>query len=145
MNRNYKFGTSSMKHLSTVAIPLRLVCMNAQQLANHANSSIYIPDWGYSCGLRTAKEQAKLYTIGRTKEGSIVTNADGYINLSKHQSGNAIDMFAYVDGKASYKQEHLSVIAALHLQAAMELGVSLEWGGLFNSVNDSPHIELHGV
>lgn len=83
-----------------------------------------IPGYG---GLRTSEDQYKLYTDG-------LSNCDGYKKMSYHQSGKAFDIYAYVDGKASWETKHLLPIAR-HLQkVAMEcFGVELEWGGEFLS------------
>ena len=48
--------------------------------------------------LRTKAEQDALYAQGRTKPGSIVTNAPGASYSSYHQWGTAFDIFR-ADGK----------------------------------------------
>jgi len=93
-----------------------------------------IPSTG---GYRVEAEQAKLFTAGLSK-------CDGRVNKSKHQTGRAVDVFAYVDGKASYNTEHLAMVAAAMLQAASQLGIELKWGGHFKSFLDMPHFELGG-
>lgn len=93
-----------------------------------------IPSTG---GYRVEAEQAKLFTAGLSK-------CDGRVNRSKHQTGRAADVFAYVDGKASYNTEHLAMVAAAMLQAASQLGIKLKWGGHFKSFSDMPHFELGG-
>jgi len=93
-----------------------------------------IPSTG---GYRVEAEQAKLFTAGLSK-------CDGRVNRSKHQTGRAADVFAYVDGKASYNTEHLAMVAAAMLQAASQLGIKLKWGGHFKSFLDMPHFELGG-
>ena len=75
-------------------------------------------------GIRTAKRQKELFDKG-------VSKADGVINLSNHQSGDALDFYAYVDGKASWQSHHLAMVAAAHLQAASMLGVKINWGGFW--------------
>ena len=85
-------------------------------------------------GVRSAEFQNSLY-----KEG--LSMCDGYEKLSNHQTGNALDFYAYVDGKASWEHEHLAQVACAFLQAANELGVKLKWGGLFQSFTDMPHVE----
>ena len=86
-------------------------------------------------GLRSDSVQFGLYKAG-------VSKADGIRNRSNHQDGQALDVFAYVDGKASWKVEHLAQIAAAFLQAAIELDVKIKWGGFFNSFTDMPHFEM---
>jgi len=91
-----------------------------------------IPSTG---GLRTTEDQAKLFADG-------VSKADGVNNKSYHQTGKAVDVYAYVDGKASWDKGHLSLIATSMLQAAAQLGYKLEWGGLWKSWQDYPHFEI---
>ena len=86
-------------------------------------------------GMRSAEEQFELFKIGRSK-------ADGYKKLSRHQTGLALDFYAFVDGKASWDKEHLAMVACAFLQAASILGYQLEWGGLWRSFQDYPHVQL---
>ena len=86
-------------------------------------------------GVRTAERQYELFKDKKSK-------ADGYKKLSKHQSKKALDVFAYVDGKASWNTEHLAMIAAAMMQAASILGYQLEWGGLWKNFSDMPHFQL---
>tara|TARA_R110002095_G_scaffold22086_1_gene23874 strand:+ start:956 stop:1345 length:390 start_codon:yes stop_codon:yes gene_type:complete len=91
-----------------------------------------IPSTG---GLRTTEDQAKLFEEG-------VSKADGVNNKSYHQTGKALDVYAYVDGKASWDKLHLATIAAAMLQASSQLGYELKWGGLWKSWQDYPHFEI---
>lgn len=91
-----------------------------------------IPEYG---GLRTQDEQHKLFTKGLSK-------ADGLYSKSKHQSGLAFDVFAYVDGRATWDIFYMSQVACAILQAANTLGYKLSWGGLWESFIDTPHFEL---
>ena len=75
-------------------------------------------------GIRTAERQKELFDDGFSK-------ADGVINLSNHQLGDALDFYAYVDGKASWQSHHLAMVAAAHLQAASMLGIKINWGGFW--------------
>jgi len=94
-------------------------------------------DFGHPehAGLRTADEQKALYDEG-------VSKCDGTRNKSYHQSGKALDVYAYVDGRASWETEHLAMVACAFLQAASILGYQLEWGGLWPW--DKPHFQLIG-
>jgi len=91
-----------------------------------------IPEYG---GIRTDLEQHILFAEGKSK-------ADGVIKKSYHQTGEALDFYAYVNGRASWEEDHLTVIAAAHLQAASILGYGLEWGGFWESnklINGIPY------
>ena len=91
-----------------------------------------IPEYG---GIRSALEQRELYNDGKSR-------CDGYKDRSRHQSGEALDFFAYVNGRASWAEYPLSVVAAAHLQAASMLGHKLRWGGLWKKFEDLCHVEM---
>jgi len=86
-------------------------------------------------GVRTAQRQSELYLSG-------VSKADGFLKESKHQSGKALDVYAYVDGKASWETKHLSMVACAMLQAASMLQYKISWGGLWDNFIDMPHFQL---
>lgn len=88
---------------------------------------------GSTAGVRTPSEQNKLFIHGKSK-------CDGYEIKSYHQSGRALDFYAYVDGNASWERSHLAEVACSFLQAASQLGYKVEWGGLWPW--DAPHIQL---
>lgn len=94
-----------------------------------------IPQHG---GKRTPDEQNLLF-----KQIPKVTNADGFIKKSYHQSGDAFDIFAYVDRRASWDIKHLTAIAR-HLQkiAKEKYNIKLTWGGDFRSFKDLPHFQI---
>jgi peptidoglycan L-alanyl-D-glutamate endopeptidase CwlK len=98
---------------------------------------ITVVDFGIpgSGGLRTAEEQRALFVAMKSK-------CDGYDKLSRHQSGKALDFYAYVDGHASWEEKHLAMVAAAFLQAAAMLGYKLKWGGLWKGFKDMPHVQL---
>ena len=126
---SYSFSKNSIKHMSGVHPDLI-------KLANRAIEISFI-DFGvpYSGGIRTDEQQNSLFKAGASK-------ADGYIRKSKHQSGLALDFFAYVDGRASWKKDYLTIIAAAFMQAAIELDIKIVWGGWWTSFPDYPHIQL---
>lgn len=92
-----------------------------------------IPSTG---GLRTAELQNQLYKDGKSQ-------LDGYKKKSYHQTGKAFDIFAYVDGKASWDRGQLTAIAR-HIQkvAKEEFDVDLEWGGDWKGFVDMPHFQI---
>jgi len=88
-------------------------------------------------GRRTVEQQQALYAAEKS-------NADGIVKQSKHQTGKALDVFAYVDGKASWDKGDLAQVAAAFLQAANVLGYQISWGGLWVSFPDYPHFQITG-
>ncbi len=91
-----------------------------------------IPEYG---GLRDKAEQNDLFKRKLSK-------ADGYDKSSIHQSGNAFDIYAYINGGASWDKLYLTTVAAAILQASSLLGYKLSWGGLWSNFIDLPHFQL---
>ena len=125
----FKLGKNSINNMA--GIDGRLIDI-ADVAITLSNIDFGIPSSG---GLRSEADQAKLFADG-------VSKADGVSNKSYHQSGKALDVYAYVDGKASWDKLHLALIAAAMLQASAQLGHELKWGGLWKSWQDYPHFEL---
>ena len=93
-----------------------------------------------AAGVRTAKEQADLYAIGRTKPGHIVTYKDGLKFKSNHQPhsdnlGHAVDCAFVGEDPFGEKQPW-----DLYGKAAIQEG--LIWGGSWKTLVDRPHVEL---
>lgn len=88
-------------------------------------------DFGITEGLRTKERQALLVADGKSQTMN-----------SKHITGRAVDVVAYVDSKVSWDKEHYITISKAFKQAAKELNVPIRWGGDFKSFFDGPHFEL---
>jgi peptidoglycan L-alanyl-D-glutamate endopeptidase CwlK len=98
-----------------------------------------------SGGIRTQGEQNILFQKGLSK-------CDGFNDLSYHQSGNALDFYAYVNGGASWDKVHLALVAGVIMSTANRLKRSgkinsiIKWGGDFGSDNhhgwDYPHFQV---
>lgn len=82
-------------------------------------------------GLRTLTRQKALHLRGATTT----------LN-SRHLSGHAVDLAAFVDGELSWDWDHYHKIAKAVKQAAKELDVDVEWGGDWKSFPDGPHWQL---
>lgn len=86
-------------------------------------------------GTRTYAEQDALYEQGRTKPGSIVTNARaGYSN---HNFGLAFDLTIFSNGKPVWESPEYKTLGSI----GKSLG--LIWGGDWSTIEDDPHFELH--
>ena len=86
---------------------------------------------------RTVAEQDALYAQGRTKPGSIVTNAPGSSYSSYHQWGTAFDIYRN-DGKGAYNETG----RFFERVGAIGVALGLEWGGNWKSIVDKPHFQL---
>jgi len=126
---SYKLGANSLNNRA--GVDPRLIEISDLAISI-SNIDFGIPNTG---GLRSTEDQAALFTSG-------VSKADGRTNKSYHQTGKALDLYAYVDGKASWDTIHLALAASAMLQASAQLGYKLKWGGLWKSWQDMPHFEL---
>lgn len=125
----FQFSQRSLDRMEGIDQKLKDIAHKAIEISR---IDFGIPEHG---GKRTSEEQQQLYKDGKSK-------VDGYHKWSRHQYGEALDVYAYVDGKASWETEHLALVATAMLQAASELGYALEWGGLWKSFQDMPHFQL---
>ena len=74
-------------------------------------------DFGVIYGMRSAAEQQKLFDSGKSQTLK-----------SKHLTGDAVDLMAYVDGKASWELNLYDDLADAMKWAATEKGVKIRWG-----------------
>lgn len=126
---NFNFSKRSHDRMVTADPRLTEIALLAIKISK---VDFGIPEFG---GKRTHMEQRELFDRRASK-------CDGTRIKSKHQSGLALDVYAYIDGKASWDIVHLTSVAVAMLQAANTLGYKLSWGGLWTSFQDMPHFEL---
>lgn len=74
-------------------------------------------DFGVVQGMRTVEEQRRLVARGASKTMA-----------SKHLVGRAVDLMAYIDGRASWELNLYDDVADAMKAAAAETGVKLRWG-----------------
>lgn len=88
-------------------------------------------DFGISEGLRTPARQAALVQSGASQT-----------QRSRHLTGHAIDVVAYVAGEVRWDWPLYEIIAKAMKLAALDLRVPIEWGGDWTSLKDGPHFQL---
>lgn len=88
-------------------------------------------DFGVTEGLRTEERQKELVSKGLSQTLK-----------SKHLTGHAVDVVAFVDGKVTWEKEFYHKIANAMKKAADNQGTKIRWGGEFKSFFDGPHFEL---
>lgn len=132
----YSFSQNSLKRLSTAHPDL-------QEIMEEAIRRTPI-DFGISHGHRTPQEQLQLFLHGRLDNEQIVTYRDGYNKKSKHNEkpSHAVDVYAFVNGRASWEETHLREIASVVKAVAREKGIAIAWGGDWTRFKDLPHFEL---
>lgn len=126
--QNHSFSKSSQAKLETCHHDLILVMQLALKYSKH--------DFGISEGVRDIETQKKYLEKGKstTLKSRHLANNDGF--------SEAVDIYAFVEGKATWEPKYLRKIAASVFRAAQELGVHIEWGGHWQSFVDMPHFEL---
>lgn len=134
----YQFGTTSKNRLNTCHDDLIKVLTAAIAL-----SPI---DFGIAEGHRSLDRQKQLFGEGKSR-------IDGITKKGKHNYSPslAVDVYAFVNGKASWNEKELCLIAGVILSVAANYGIKLRWGGnwdgdgqIISDQNfiDLPHFEL---
>jgi len=80
---------------------------------------------------------------GVTRQKELVAKGLSQTMRSRHLTGHAVDLAAIVGGTVNWDWEHYEKIADAMLTAGAELGVPITWGGLWTTLKDGPHFELH--
>lgn len=88
----------------------------------------------FTCTLRTASEQDKLYARGRTVPGKIVTQTRGGESL--HNYGVAFDVCPVIAGRAVWNDASL-----FNRLGRIGRSLGLEWGGDWRKFPDKPHFQ----
>jgi peptidoglycan L-alanyl-D-glutamate endopeptidase CwlK len=120
---SYRLGNRSKERLEGVHPDLVAVVERAIELTK--------VDFTVLEGMRTLDRQKKLVEKG----------ASTTLN-SRHLTGHAVDLGAYVDGEVRWDWPLYHKIAEAMKQAALELKVDMDWGGDWKSFPDGPHYEL---
>jgi peptidoglycan L-alanyl-D-glutamate endopeptidase CwlK len=125
----FVLGSGSRRELEGVHPDLVAVVERAIELTEQ--------DFTVHSGLRTAEEQAALHKRGASQR-------DGYKRKSEHQAqasgyGHAVDLVPYIEGKLRWEWKPIYKIAAAMRDAAVEKGLRLRWGGVWDrDLNDIP-------
>lgn len=119
----YVLGARSMQRLAGVHPDLIAVVKRAIQITE--------VDFTVLEGLRTLARQSELVKAGASKT-----------MRSRHLTGHAVDLGAWVAGEVRWDWPLYHYIAGAMKQAAAELGVAIVWGGDWVTFKDGPHYEL---
>ena len=120
---SYRLGNRSKERLEGVHPDMVAVVERAIELTEI--------DFTVLEGLRTLERQKTLVARG----------ASTTLN-SRHITGHAVDLGAYVDGEVRWDWPLYNKIAEAMKQAALELKVDMDWGGDWKSFPDGPHYQL---
>ena len=122
----YHLGTKSLAELKGVHPDLIKVVERAIQLTAQ--------DFSVIDGLRTLEEQKRYVASGASKTLD-----------SRHLTGHAVDLAAYINGQARWEIVPLCDIAEAMRMAARELKMPIRWGGCWDELltaSDAPPEEM---
>ena len=127
MSGKFIFSRRSEKNLEGVKPQLVAVVRRALELTE--------VDFGITEGLRSKYRQKQLVAEGKSQTMN-----------SRHLTGHAVDVVAYVGSQVSWEWPLYEKIAAASRQASRELNIPVEWGGDWKTLKDGPHFQLpHGA
>ena len=105
----FTLSQRSLGRLDGVKQPIHTVVTTAIGLTN--------VDFGVICGLRTEEEQAELVARGASQTMK-----------SKHLTGDAVDLMAYIGSRGSWELNLYDDIADAMKEACIKEGVGIRWG-----------------
>lgn len=119
----YKLGLRSKMRLRGVHPDLVKVVKRAIEITD--------VDFTVLEGLRSERRQRQLVRKGASRTMN-----------SRHLTGHAVDLGAYVGGRVRWDWPLYHKIAKAMKKAARELKIPVEWGGDWRSFKDGPHWQL---
>ena len=119
----YQLGKRSRQRLAGVHPDLRAVVERAIQISE--------VDFTVLETLRTTERQRRLVAAGSSTT-----------MRSRHLTGHAVDLGAWVDNDVDWSWPLYYKIADAMKQASQELDIPIEWGGDWTSFKDGPHFQL---
>lgn len=118
----FKLSKRSVEKLQGVHDDLVAVVTRALELSE--------VDFAVIEGMRTVTRQKELYAAGASQTMN-----------SRHLTGHAVDLAAYVNG-IRWDWPLYEKIAEAMKEAADELEIAIVWGGDWKTFKDGPHFEL---
>lgn len=123
MTPKYKLSARSLNAMSGVHPDLQRVVKRAIEITD--------VDFVVLEGLRSNQRQAELVKAGASRTMD-----------SRHITGHAVDLGAWVDKRVAWDWPLYHSIAVAMLYAAKELKIPIVWGGDWKRFPDGPHFEL---
>lgn len=78
----------------------------------------------------------------KTRQEQLVKAGASQTMRSRHLTGHAVDLGAYVAGSVRWDWPLYHKLAVSVKQAAAELQIPIEWGGDWTTFKDGPHFQL---
>ena len=120
---NFKFSERSEMNLKGVNLDLIALARHALMLS--------AVDFAVIDGLRTLEEEKKMVANGKSQT----------LN-SRHLTGHAIDVLAYLGAQSSWDPPLYAEINKGFRQASIALNIPYAWGGDWKTLKDYGHFEL---
>ena len=120
---SFHFSSRSLRNLEGVHPDLVAVAHRALQVTEI--------DFLVTEGLRTREKQIELVRAGASRT-----------TRSRHLTGHAIDVAAWVAGEVRWDWPLYEELSRTFKRAALELKIPIVWGGDWKSFRDGPHYEL---
>ena len=119
----FKLSQKSLDRLSGVHPDLVAVVKRAIEITE--------VDFAVLEGVRSKARQEQLIKAGASQT-----------MRSRHLTGHAVDLGAYVGGSVRWDWPLYDKIALAMKAAAIELQIAIEWGGDWRTFKDGPHFQL---
>lgn len=125
---HHKFGSSSNRKLANCDSALVQVLTLALTLSKY--------DFGITETIRSVEKQRENVASGvsLTMDSRHMPNEAG--------ESEAADIAIYVNGAITWEPKYFRKVAGAIFKAAFILGIEIEWGGHWESLNDMPHYQL---
>lgn len=125
----FELSTKSLRKLDEVHPELARLTRKAIQITK--------VDFGVHEGIRSYETQVRYM---REKKTTTLHS----LHLEQHDGySHAIDIFAYIDGKANYRNQNYRPIIQAFITASIALEIQVEFGHLWKGFQDSVHIQLN--
>lgn len=120
---DFSFSKRSLKNLIGVHVDLVRVVRRALELSE--------VDFMVNEGIRSVEKQRHYVETGASKTMN-----------SRHLTGHAVDLIAWVNGMVNWDFHNYDKLASAMKEAGRELGIPVEWGGDWKGFKDGPHFQL---
>lgn len=120
---SFELGRRSRGHLHGVHSDLILVVARAIKLSEI--------DFAITEGVRSIERQKVLVASGASST-----------MRSRHLTGHAIDVAAWIGGEVRWDWPLYTRIAVAFKEASEQVHVPIEWGGDWSTFRDGPHFQL---
>lgn len=120
----YKFSERSLNRMEGVHEDMRRLMVESIKQSPY--------DFGITEGLRSVTRQQELVKSGKSQTMN-----------SRHLSGHAVDIVAYVDGNVTWDFPVYERIAGHIIGVAAKMDIPIVWGGSWKTFKDGVHFELN--